>query len=88
MRLQTMSMLDLHHNAKLLILQVCFPQPQTATYDDDFLDLSHGDIFFQGTRQPWQHAFSEIVTYEGVVGGGLDEQELRLEVVHESEYCN
>jgi len=48
MRLQTMSMLGVHHNAELSVLQLCFQQPPTAAADDDdFLDFfSHDDIFF------------------------------------------
>jgi len=36
MRLQLMSMLGVHHNAELKVLQLCFLQPPTSADDDDF----------------------------------------------------
>ena len=56
MRFQTMSMLGVHHNAELDVLQLWFQQQPSTAADDDILDFSHDDILF------CQH-FHSLLTY-------------------------
>jgi len=44
MQFQTMSMLGLHHNTELDVLQLWFQQQPSTAADDDILDFSHDDI--------------------------------------------